>query len=558
MRVLLSLIKTNLNINFGISALKYRFTKEKKRLWEPILVLISIILGLGTMIGLYSFLLMGVYIGGESLGVPEMVLTMAFVTAQLLILIFGIFYIMSSFYFSKDMNLLIPLPIKPGHVMIAKFFTILVNEYLIAIPLLMPALIIYGIGVDVDLLYWFKGIILVLTAPVLPLVIAALFVIILMRFVNISKSKDLLMVIGSLLGILVGVGINFFAQRIPEGNEKEFMMNLIENNEGLIRSISDKFPPALWATYGLSKSSFEGLGYFILFVGISLILFAILIWLGNHIFYKGFLAGQEVNRKAKTLTTKQIENRSTKASSPVVALFWKEWKLFIRTPIYAMNGLAGMFMVPLFMLMPLFAQESELSDLLSHLRTSELGLTVTLGALAITLFTSSLNIVACTAVSREGSMFWVSKLIPISPKDQVLAKLIHSTALSLIGVLVVAVTTQFILGLSLIRITALIILSALGSFMLNIVNLIIDVLRPKLEWNNPQEAVKQNMNALFGMLLSLLILVLLAGFVIILMLVKAPEWLVYLILGIVMGIVSIISLYGLFALAERRYTSIEA
>ena len=40
--------------------------------------------------------------------------------------------------------------------------------------------------------------------------------------------------------------------------------------------------------------------------------------------------------------------------------------------------------------------------------------------------------------------------------------------------------------------------------MLNTMTLIIDVLRPKLEWNNPQEAIKQNMNALLSMLLSLI------------------------------------------------------
>jgi len=558
MKVLFSLIKTSLNINFGISALKYRFTKEKKRLWEPILVFISIIIGFVTMFGMFTFFLIGVFMAGKSLGQPEIVLTMAFMGAQLVILIFGIFYIMSSFYFSKDLNLLIPLPIKPGHIITAKLIIILINEYLVALPLLIPALIIYGIGFGVSVGYWLKGAFLILTTPILPLTIAALFVIILMRFVNIRKSKDLLVIIGSLLGLFIGIGINFFVQQIPEGSEEEFIKNLIESQEGIIRSISAKFPPSLWATYGLSKSGFEGLGYFILFIGVSLLLFAALIWLGNQIFYKGFLAGQEVYRKNKSLSVKQLEEHSAKTSSPVLALFWKEWKLFMRTPIYVMNGLAGMLVAPIFMIMPLLSRRSEFENLLIQLQNPELGFTVTLVVLAISLFISSINIVASTSISREGSTFWISKLIPVSPREQVLAKLFHSTVLSLIGIIPIIAIAQLLIGLSAFRVLALVILGIFGSFMLNTMNLIIDLIRPKLEWNDPQEAIKQNLNAMLGMLLSLISIALLAGISVILILVKSPEWLVYLILAIIMGSMDVITIQLLFALAKRQYARIEA
>jgi len=121
MKVLLSLIKINLNVNFGISALKYRFTKEKKRLWEPVFALIGIIIGIGSLVAFYSLFLFSLFVGGKSIGQPEIVLTIAFIATQLLVMIFGIFYIISSFYFSKDMNILVPLPIKPSQVLAAKF-----------------------------------------------------------------------------------------------------------------------------------------------------------------------------------------------------------------------------------------------------------------------------------------------------------------------------------------------------------------------------------------------------------------------------------------------------
>jgi len=410
---------------------------------------------------------------------------------------------------------------------------------------------------DVNLFYWLKAIILALTAPILPLAIAALFVVVIMRFINIRKNKDLLMIIGSFLGIFLGLAINFFVQQIPEGSEEEFIRNLVESQKELIKSIGAKFPPSLWATYSLSEPGFSSLGYFTLFVGISILLLGALIWIGNRIFYKGLLSGQEIHRRNKSLSTQQLEDRSTKTSSPLAALFWKEWRLFLRTPIYVMNGLVGMLIVPLFMLMPLFTQEGELNKLLSQLRLPEFGLIVTLGALAVSLFTASINIVACTSVSREGSTFWISKIIPVSAKIQILAKLIHSAAISFIGIFVVIIAIQLLAELSLLRITTLIILGILGSLGLNIINLIIDVLRPKLDWNDPQEAVKQNFNGFLGILLPLIVMALLAGLVAILVLVKTPEWLIYLIIAIIMVIADIIGLYGLFALAEHRYASIE-
>ena len=49
MRTFISLLKANLNVHFGISSLKYRFTKEKNRLWEPIAIIIAILVGGGSI-----------------------------------------------------------------------------------------------------------------------------------------------------------------------------------------------------------------------------------------------------------------------------------------------------------------------------------------------------------------------------------------------------------------------------------------------------------------------------------------------------------------------------
>jgi len=54
MKTFWTLVKTNLNVNFGISALKYRFTREKKKRWEPVLIAVGLIVGLVPLLVLYT------------------------------------------------------------------------------------------------------------------------------------------------------------------------------------------------------------------------------------------------------------------------------------------------------------------------------------------------------------------------------------------------------------------------------------------------------------------------------------------------------------------------
>ncbi|HBG76260.1 MAG TPA: hypothetical protein DDW86_04810, partial [Clostridiales bacterium] len=179
MKKFLSLLKTYCNVYFGISSMKYQYTREKKSLWKPVLTVAGVVIGIGSLIFLYCLMILQIFRGAQAIGHPEIVLTIAFLLCQLLSLVFGIFYIMSVFYFSNDMDLLVPMPLRPGEVLGAKFITVLLSEYPVALSLLLPACILYGTTPGIGLFYWLKGIILIGLAPIPPLVLASIFVILL-------------------------------------------------------------------------------------------------------------------------------------------------------------------------------------------------------------------------------------------------------------------------------------------------------------------------------------------------------------------------------------------
>ncbi len=559
MNRMLSLVKTQLNMNFGISALKYRFTKEKKKRWEPILIGVAILLGVGPLLAFYVLGMTGIFAVGVALNQPEIVLTITFMLSQMVVLFFGMFYIIGNFYFSHDIETLVPLPLKPYEVVGSKFLVVMVNEYITVLPILLPPLFIYGIGTGQGLFYWLKGFLLILAAPVMPLILGAVFIMLLMRVVNLKRNKDLFAIIGGFAGVLLALGVNFFVQRIPKTAGQDYFQNLLESNMGMIREIGRRFPPSIWATRGLADNGLLGFGYFALFIGVSLLLFAALLWLGNLVFYKALLAGQEVSRKRKVPTAREAELLYQKVSSPVSAIIKREWKLLLRTPVYVINGLTGAFIGPFMLLVLLFAQgSSESMEISKAIGEPAYALYVALGGLAVMLFTSGMNLVASTSISREGKTLWILKMIPVSTREQVMAKFTQSFMVSVLGILTTALVLGFFIRLSLLRLLVIILLALLGSVPLVALNLLLDVFHPKLSWNSEQEAMKQNMNGGLGMLLSVLVMLLLAGAAIVLAVVQAAEWMVFAGIGLVSLVLGVLSMLLLFAVAEKKYKEYEA
>jgi len=556
MRTFLTLVKTGLNVNFGISALKYQFTVEKRKRWEPILIGVSILIGLGTLLSLYILLLNSIYAVGAQINQPEIVLTISIIFAQFIVMFFGIFYIMGTLYFSKDINILLPLPLKPYEVLGSKFIVVIINEYLTILPMLLPAAIIYGVGTNQGLVYWLKSLIVILVAPIIPLNISALFIIILMRFINFRKSRDVLAVIGGLLGIFLGLGLNLFFQRIPQGNEEEFIRNIITKQYGMITYIGRKFPPSIWADIGLSGEGIQAIGYLFLFVAVSLLMFILLLWLGNYIFYKSLLAGQEVLRKRKIISRDEMLRKYERISSPAVSLFYREWKLLLRTPVYVLNCLAGTIIGPFMVILIMFTKDSGDTGLSTIINNPDYSFYIQLIGLAFMLYVSGINVAASTAISREGSTFWISKIIPVPAKHQVLAKFLNGFSIACLGVIMTAIVLAvFIMPVS--SVVLITLLGFTGSVPLTAFSLMIDMAKPKLIWNNPQEAVKQNMNGLLGMLVSLLILGVLTAAVIMMIKLGIYWWAIYIILALIMSGLGVLSMIIMLNSSEKRYGLIE-
>lgn len=558
MKPFAAFLKMQLNVNYGISALKYRFTREKKKLWEPVLIAVVIAVSLIPLLVLYTALMISLFAAGTMMGQPGMILTLSILLAQVTILIFGLFYILGTFYFSKDLESIVPLPLKPYEVIGGKFTVVMVNEYLTSMPILLPPIIIYGIGTAQGFLYWIKSLLLILAVPVLPLTVAALLMMLLMRVVNLRRYKDFLAIVGGIAILILSMGFSMFMQRMP--NNADDIQNFITGQTGLADMMGERFPPLLWAARSLTEAGLEGIGYLLLFLLVCILLFVLLMILSNKVFYKALLAGQEVSRKKRILTDQQKQKQFGKMSGQVKAMMKREWMLLIRTPVYVMNSLVGVIIGPFIFLIMMIVQESEpeFAALFAEIARPEIAPYVLLGGLGLMIFTSGMNLVASTALSREGRTLWIVKMIPVTARQQVNAKLLISLLVSGIGIVTTALIMLFFIKLPLLWVLGATVVGFMASLPMSALSLMLDVFHPKLVWNSEQEAMKQNMNGGIGMLLSVAVMMILAAAAAVLLITGFSVTVALIGIAIVSAILGVLSMLALYAVAERKYRELEA
>jgi ABC-2 type transport system permease protein len=124
-------------------------------------------------------------------------------------------------------------------------------------------------------------------------------------------------------------------------------------------------------------------------------------------------------------------------------------------------------------------------------------------AFAFLLFFVSTSGVTATAISREGQNLFVCKYLPVSYKDQIMAKVFSGVAVSLIGLLTIIIVAAAVLQISPAALMILFLAGLLGILFTSFTGILIDLLNPKLNWDNEQKAVKQNLNLMFNMLIGI-------------------------------------------------------
>lgn len=555
MRKFFSLLKLQINAQYGFSNALYNIKHDKKAFWKGVGIGIAILLALGEVIGIYTFLMYQLYSGAAMINAPQMILTMAAICSGLIVLIFGIFYIIGTLFLARDTEFLASLPLSQGSVFMTKFAMVLLGEYPFAFFLMLPPVIIYGIGTQKGVIYYILAIICTLLLPFLPLVISAFLALLLMNIVSRSKRRDMITIIGSIIMMVLFIGgQNYLMSRMPE-NREDFLMALLQSSDAIIEFMGRAFPPSIWITKVLSSGGVDSAWNLLFLVAATIAAFLAVYLLASFIYQRGATA--QLETRSAPGKTKLTYRRS----SQVFTIFKNELLIILRTPIYALNSLVVVFMAPLLLAIPFFggnfSNDSDLQFIFQFLGNNDSQAILMLVSAGIITLLVMINPAVSTTFSREGKNIWVLKTIPVKPVVQVYGKLLAGYSISFVATLVTIVIAIFLFKINVLTAIMILILCSLALVPVSSIGLYIDLIRPKLQWNNPQEAIKQNMNAMLAMLIGFLAVsvFVIAGFLVTILITN-----IYAMFGIMVLILSAVSYICLLVLdktANKAYWKIE-
>jgi len=524
---------------------------DKKKLPKTIGLLVLLAIGFIPMI--ISFVAMAAtsYNGLAMINQEGLIISLGILAACLIIFTFGIFYVMATFYFSSDIESLLPLPLKPSTIISAKFTVVLVYEYLTELLFMLPICVTYGVLSHSGIIFYLYLIVVFLTLPIVPLVVASFISMIIMRFIPFAKNKDAFKTIAGVLGLAIALGVNFAFQKLGSnaGKEGQMLELMAKGNNSLIQTTSSLFPTAKLATNALVfNTASYGLYNMLLYLVITIVLLAILLILGEALYFKGVIGISEAASKRKKLSNKELEE-STIQSSALKSYTIKELKILFRTPAYFMNCVLMNFLFPIILLIPVFSQPELFSQLekakmfLNQPKPPGFLIAIVCGVM---MFVSVANPTACTAISREGKNLFTCKYMPISYGKQIAAKILSAIILNLIGIGLLIITAMVIFIPPVYLLIQIVIIAILVTLFAAFLGILIDLTYPKLDWDNEQRAVKQNINVIILMLLGTVI----AGLTIVIIIyTKLSLWQAFGAIVIVFGVLDcilywLISTYG--------------
>ncbi|MFT8350804.1 putative ABC transporter permease subunit [Clostridium saccharoperbutylacetonicum] len=405
---------------------------------------------------------------------------------------FGIYTIMNVFYFSDDIEVLLPLPIKSSELVIGKFVAVLINMYIYTAMLILP-LVAFGVVSKATIVYYLYVIIVLIITPILPMVLASIICMILMRFTSLSKHKDGFRMFTGCATLILIVVFNYLNSG-SKGNmtQEQALLKFSEGHNSMMDMMTGIFITSKFSSYGLLyNNETRGLIYILLGLILSIIIFIIYSYIGGKLYLKGIIGISESYSKKENILENGKVKKFIQINSPLKALVIKDIKIMFRTPTYFINCIAMIFYMPAILGVAMLSRSniSEIRNMLSQ-GTSFYGFVI-VGAFVLASMSVMTGGASATALSREGRDILVSKYIPVSYKTQLYSKIISSVCINGAGSIIVAIALViigvspllFILGF-LVSVAAILVISLFGIF--------IDFKSPKLEWENEKAMFKKN------------------------------------------------------------------
>ena len=405
---------------------------------------------------------------------------------------------LNMFFFSNDLEYILPLPVKAKSIYGAKLNLLITTEYIFEVLIFLAPLMYFGVFMDLGILYFIKAAIVMITLPIICSSIMAFIMVRIASCLKFLKNKDrvqymsiVMLVIILLFVSVISSGENTNAG-ISDAQVLDFVFSMQESIEGnkILGSFINVFTKFLVSNDNVVV--FKNFGLILLMVWITYIGLTKL----NH---KAYMKNISINfNDGKKVNTKINKVKDIKANSLNKSYVKKEMLTMVRTPVFFMQCIMPVFIVPIIMFMPFILNINNLEVLdmpsLEVLKDSVISVEGVSIILTIMQILYIMNIIPVTAVSRDNLNATFMKTIPVSYYKQCKYKVKPGIIFNMIPIIYLFVVSMFVFEVQVQFFIAIAITLILMNIVESYIGILIDLKSPKIGWDSETTAVKQNFN----------------------------------------------------------------
>lgn len=487
---LFSLMKVQLKMNL-LAGMSYRSKKGKD---------ITLLVNVGVMVLLAALFLpmivQSVHFMHENLalmGEQHLIVQAGVVVSTLVMMLFATLSVLETFYYSKDVDYLLPLPFKSTDLIISKFSVALVAQFVLLALFYFPLMFVFGQLEGMGIGYYLLTIGLFFLLPIFPTVLLCVALMIFMRLTRFGKNRDLMRAIFMFLIIVVSA----FGGAMVGGQLDGIHFDLRAVMETpMMRVMTFIFRPVIMGVDVILNPVGEILTFLLFLVMIAASI-TVLIMVGKLVYFPTIAGYMDYQSKKEALTAADLGNLS-KGGSLFKTLLGREFRMIIRTPIFALNCFLIPLMMPMIMVVTgIFGGGGmeELAFVIEELRTlgflDEDIIASTIGiSFAILYFMTSYNTTALSSFSREGKALFAWKYLPIQLNQLIKAKLMVAVCSNLLPLLLTTAGIVFLMRISLLQTIILFVFIVAALMFSSLIFLLFDLVSPRLNWDSEQQAMK--------------------------------------------------------------------
>ena len=442
---------------------------------------------------------------------------------MILFMIFGLAIIQTIFssinilYFTKDSEYLLPLPLKPYQIILARTNVMLIAEYVIIFLIGFIPLVMYGILTGAGIVYYLTMILSVILVPILPVLLISMLIMFIMSFARLTKNRNRFQLFATLLVLAIIIALSISTSGMKQDLTNEEMAQMVVQANGMIELVKGYVPTVDYLMEALTTNSlFTAIVEVLKTLGITIIGFIVYMLIAQKIYFKG-LVGNLFGGGASS-SNKEINQKEYRNSKLYKSYVGKEFKNMARNPVFLMQCLIPAILIPIIMVVVVYTGLNsdgmgleQITQMVQQMPTNTFFIACII--LGVIQFFTMFIYISITAISRDGENAVFMKYIPVSLYKQYMYKIIPNIIMNIVTIIITLGMAEYLLNLPVITLIALFVVATIMGILQSIAMIIVDLKRPKLNWDSEYAVAKQNLNLVFPVLLAMVNIVILVGFV---------------------------------------------